>query len=247
MRYILLGLMGSFMLTVASVPTQSVPTFPELEAATSTDMSYNWAGYVAQGQGPYSDVSGSWVVPTVVVGSAVGADATWIGVGGVRNQDLLQIGTQAIATPDGTVTYQSWLEMIPAASRQLPLEVRPGDIVAASLHETSPDVWEAQIENKTTGERYREQLTYDSSRSSAEWIEEMPSVARGGYIPLSNFGKIGFISGPTGEARPLHMVNWRGDVLAQTSVLSNSGSFVVTRSDAPALPRGRRTRYALPL
>src|SRR5438128_1026718 len=66
--------------------------------------SRNWAGYVATGSN-YTAVRGTWVVPTVS-SSRIGIDATWVGIGGVRSQDLIQSGTQATVTRAGVVTYQ---------------------------------------------------------------------------------------------------------------------------------------------
>jgi hypothetical protein len=245
MRYLILGLLGGFLYTAAAVvpAAPAAPAYPLLQTATSTDASYNWAGYVAQG-GRYGGVSASWTVPSVTAAAGPGADATWVGIGGVTAGDLLQVGTQAVVDPSGAVSYQAWLEMMPGASVTLPLTVAPGDRVSASLTERSAGRWEVSIADVTNGRHYDKIVAYDSSHSSAEWVEEMPSLSRGGLIPLDNFGTVHFsgataIVGGQSEtlaqtgAQPLLMVSARGEPLAQTSVLADDGSFNVTRTIAP--------------
>jgi hypothetical protein len=45
------------------------------------------------------------------------------------------------------------------------------------------------IQNTSSGGVYNGTVTYASSASSAEWIEEAPSAGRGGVVVLDNFGE----------------------------------------------------------
>src|SRR6185503_10225868 len=72
--------------------TQPDTTTPS-SAAITTDTSTNWSGYAATG-GTYTSVTGTWTVPTVSATTA-GADATWVGIGGINSTDLIQAGTEA--------------------------------------------------------------------------------------------------------------------------------------------------------
>jgi len=253
MRYLILGLLGGFLYAAAASPAApAAPAYPLLQAATSTDASYNWAGYVAQG-GSYGGVSASWTIPVVAGTAGPAADATWVGIGGVIADDLLQVGTQAVVDPSGAVSYQAWLEMMPRASVTLPLTVAPGDLVSASLTERGAGEWEVSIADATNGQHYDKMVAYDSSHSSAEWVEEMPSLPHGGLIPLDDFGTVHFTGataitgGQSGTlaqtgAQPLLMVSGDGRPLAQTSVLADDGSFNVTRTVAPAQTAAARFR-----
>lgn len=216
-----------------------------LALAPHTDKSLNWSGYVADGGG-YTAVSGSWVVPVVEPGDTLAADATWVGIGGVQNHNLIQAGTQAVVEPDGTVEYQAWVEALPHESTPVPLLVRAGDIVSAELNEESPGYWHVSIRNITSGKKFETTMAYDSQHVSAEWIQEMPTGNV--FIALDNFHTLDFLStsavqkGKTvtpfvAKARALTMVNGAGEPLAVPTTLSeNGGAFRVQRTEAHIVP-----------
>src|SRR5437773_10714531 len=103
--------------------------------AAALSRSSNWSGYAATG-GVFTSVTGSWIVPTVT-STSIGADATWVGIGGLSGRDLLQAGTQAMVSADGRVEYSAWTEMLPQTSHPVPLAVRAGDAVTATLTQKS--------------------------------------------------------------------------------------------------------------
>ena len=219
--------------------TQPVP-FPDTQ-----NTSHNWSGYAATG-GAYTAVSGTWTVPQFNSDSAAGIDAAWVGIGGVRSRDLIQAGTQQSVNASGSTHYEAWIEMLPRASRPVPLAVHAGDSVTVSLSEQAPDEWLIQFTNNTTGQTYQTTQEYSSSHSSAEWVEEAPSGGRGGVLPLDNFGTIQFSDGSTVKdgqtdtiaaagARAITMVGGGNQALAVPSALGDDGaSFTVARTDAPA-------------
>src|SRR5438270_505776 len=102
--------------------------------ASVTSSSSNWSGYAATG-GTFTSVSATWTVPTVA-STSTGADATWVGIGGLSSSDLIQAGTQAMVDGNG-VTYTSWIEMLPQSSRDVPLSVSAGDSVTVSITQQS--------------------------------------------------------------------------------------------------------------
>lgn len=253
MRYALLGILGGFVLAYATPAAAPVSSYPPLEPASSTSLSYNWAGYVAQGA-RYSGVSGRWVVPQVSGGGALAADATWVGLGGVASNDLIQAGTQAIVQ-DSRVSYQAWLELMPAPSKPVPLDISPGDEVSVAITQAGEGLWNVVIRNESTGDSFKTKVAYDSSGSSAEWIEEMPAALSGTFIPLSDFGSVRFLSaaaqvGTTtvgieqAGGSALGMINRHGEVLATPSVLTAQSGFSVVRSSAAPTLRGSASRYA---
>lgn len=86
-----------------------------------SDTSSNWAGYVAS-VGTFTSVGAGWTVPRVVGGNgSLSADATWVGIGGLSSNDLIQVGTQAIVQ-NGTTTYEPWYELLPASAESAPVD-----------------------------------------------------------------------------------------------------------------------------
>ncbi len=211
---------------------------------TPQDVSQNWSGYAATG-GTYTAVSGSWTVPQFAPDSPAGADATRVGIGGVNTRDLIQAGTQQTVSGSGSTQYQAWVETLPQASHPVPLTVNPGDSVSISITQSpqAQDQWQVSFTNNTSGQTYQVTEHYQSSMSSAEWIEEAPSAARGRQLPLDNFGSVSFSQGSTVKngqqmtiadagAQPITMVA-RGNGTRQVARPSNLGSdgasFTVTQ------------------
>ncbi len=211
--------------------------------ARTEETSSNWSGYVAQG-GTFTSVTGTWTVPDPSNGSR-GADATWVGIGGVTGHDLIQAGTQSAVTGNGSTELQAWIEMLPRPSQSVPLTVSPGDSVTVTITDQGADSWLISLTNNTTTKAYSTTARYASTRSSAEWIVEAPSAGRG-ILPVDNFGTVAFAKstavrdgktvtlGAAG-ARPVTMINGLRQALAQPSSLGPDGaSFRVSRTSVPA-------------
>ena len=223
-------------------------------AASVTSSSSNWSGYAASG-GTFTSVTATWTVPTVSPTSS-GADATWVGIGGLVSNDLIQAGTQAMVDGSGTVEYSSWIEMLPQSSRPVPLSVSAGDSVTVTITQQAGNDWLISMKNNTTKGTYSVTVQYASSNSSAEWVQEAPSVGRG-LVSLDQFGTVQF-SGATAVrdgkslsaaalgAKAITMINGQGQPIAQTSTIGADGSsFTVARTDAASTPQtggGRRRR-----
>jgi hypothetical protein len=97
------------------------------------------------------------------------------------------------------------------------------------------------MDNLTSGASYSVIVAYTSSASSAEWIEEAPSIGRGVTL-LDRFGAVQFtnasavkggqaVTPAIAGATAVTMVNSKtGVTLATPSALGTDGaSFVVTR------------------
>jgi hypothetical protein len=231
----------------SNAPTPAVPALPAASTDAAQSQSSNWSGYNATG-GTYTAVAGMWTVPTVSSISS-GADATWVGIGGMSSHDLIQAGTQALVQ-SGRVVYSAWWETLPQASQSIPLHISAGDTMSVSITQQPNGQWLIVILDVTTGGVFRKSVAYQSSRSSAEWVEEAPSVGsarRMGVVPLDDFGAISFTNATTvkdGQSRtlrqagaqPVTMYNRADQALAQPSVVGADGaSFTVTRTSVPAL------------
>ena len=234
------------------IGTGTAPSQPGTPASV-TSSSSNWSGYAASG-GNFTSVTASWIVPTVSATSS-GADATWVGIGGLTTNDLLQAGTQAMVDGSGTVEYSSWIEMLPQSSRNVPLSVSAGDSVTVSITQQSGNDWLISMKNNTTNGTYSVTIQYNSSNSSAEWVQEAPSIGRG-LVGLDQFGTVQFsrasavrdgtsMSAAALGAKAITMINGQGQAIAQPSTISSDGSsFTVARTDATSSPQsgGRRRR-----
>ena len=225
--------------TGVTAPTQ--PQGPTSTTVQST--SRNWSGYVATGGTSYTSVTGTWVIakpdPNVV-----GIDATWVGIGGANTTDLIQAGTEATVNGDGTVTYDAWTETLPQSTRTISLAVNAGDTVTISITEQTAGVWLIDLKNATTGKSFTTTVRYNSTKSSAEWIQEAPSIGRG-LAPLDNFGLVKFSAASTtvdgkkeslaaANAKAVTMADGANQPLAIPSAIGSDGSsFSVTRTSNP--------------
>jgi hypothetical protein len=210
--------------------------------------SHNWSGYAATG-GAFSAVSGTWTVPDPATEGPFGADAVWVGIGGVRSRDLIQAGTDEAVSGAGQAVFQAWIEMLPQVARPVPLVVHPGDSVTVSITQQGADNWLVAFANNTTGQKYQQTERYASSGSSAEWVVEAPFSNRG-LLPLDNFGSVGFSDGSAVKdgrtvtiaeagARPITMLGQQDQALAVPSSLGDGrASFSVNRTAAPATGQG---------
>jgi hypothetical protein len=187
----------------------------------------------------FTAVRGTWTVPTVSA-TGTGVDATWAGIGGAKTTDLIQAGTQAVVD-NGVVQYSAWIETLPQASQTVPLTVNAGDTITVSITEQSSNVWNISIVDATSGGTCSGTVTYASSGSSAEWIEEAPSSGRG-VVLLDRFGTVQFtnasavdnqqtVTAAAAGATPVTMINGSGVQLAAPSAFGAGGaSFSVTRT-----------------
>lgn len=222
-------------------PSGSNPGGATPPPTTTGYTSTNWSGYLAAAGG-YTGIAGVWTVPKATgVGRRTSADSAWIGIGGVTTGDLIQIGTQDSVFPNGTETASAFYELLPGAAQTITtLVVTPGDSIAASLTEVSSGQWRLTISDTTAKQSYSTTVAYNSSHSSAEWIEEDPSTAFGRLIPLDVFSPVNFstttLTGSTGNlsaaasnAQPVTMITAPNQPVAVPSALSSDGSsFTVT-------------------
>ncbi|MGH2468732.1 MAG: G1 family glutamic endopeptidase, partial [Chloroflexota bacterium] len=250
--YTLVNQLGQWKISADAHPDQTdipVPGQTGIPGATppralGPGESHNWSGYAASGS-DFTGVRATWTVPDGSSGATVGTDATWIGIGGVHSHDLLQAGTEEIVASAGHATFQAWLELLPLTSHPVPLAVAPGNSVSVAIDQQAPGQWKVSFKNNTSGATYSTTVSYTSSLSSADWVEEAPSAGRG-VLPLDNFGHVAFSQASATEngkhvtaeqagAKAITMVNAADQPLAIPSALGKDGaSFSVTRTSNPA-------------
>jgi hypothetical protein len=140
--------------------------------------SSNWSGYARTGR--YTRVTGAWVVPSVAASRKATYSSQWVGIDGFNNSSLIQTGTEADYY-NGAAHYAAWWEILPAAETVIPsIAVHPGDRMTASITKGSGSSWTITITNTTTARSFSTVKTYTGPGTSAEWIEEAPSL--GGHV-----------------------------------------------------------------
>jgi hypothetical protein len=140
--------------------------------------------------------------------------STWVGIGGfcentkcsAVDQSLIQLGTEQDAARSGQTQYYAWVELLPAFplviakngqpncdSLSCAQPVAPGDVIAATLSCTANcssnnQTWLLTMTNTSLTHaswNYETSVSYDSSQQSAVFIQEAPTGAGGGILPLA--------------------------------------------------------------
>lgn len=172
-------------------------------ASHATDLSANWAGYVATPSpgSHFRRVAGSWKVPTLTcIPGHDSYSAAWVGLGGYLENagSLEQAGTDADCTDAGQPRYGAWYELLPAGPVDLGIRVHPGDELEASVSVAGDEV-SLRIEDASTGAVFAHTIRVAVvDDSTAEWVVEAPSQCVGdqpcSVLPLADFGQVDFTS-----------------------------------------------------
>jgi len=187
--------------------TTTTPTTTTTTAPPTVFYSQNWAGWATQ-SGPYAAIQTTFTVPALTTNEACGEnDATWAGIDGATNSDLVQAGVQespynpatgACEAPSTFYTYP-WWEILPAPETIIstwdsgPLSgqraiVDAGDQISVDI---TVSAGEATIEltDDTTGGAFVTQQPYSGPASSAEAIQEATTSQGecGGQCTLAPF------------------------------------------------------------
>lgn len=162
--------------------------------------SSNWSGYALTGSG-YSSVTAHWVVQAVSRSHKATYSSEWVGIDGFSNSSLIQTGTESDYY-NGAEHYDAWWEILPAAETVIPsIVVSPGDQMSAKITKGSGSSWTITISDMSRNETFSTVQTYTGPQTSAEWIEEAPSVG-GRIAPLANYGQTTFDPGTVNGINP---------------------------------------------
>lgn len=155
--------------------------------------SENWSGIAVTGE-VYSQVAGSWKVPTVIAKPGNRYASDWVGIGGFNSSDLIQAGTSEQYT-GGHASYNAWTEILPQSESVIPgFTVRPGDSMTVDITKGSGNAWKIVITDATESESFTRNVTYSSLENSAEWIHEAPEVG-GTIVNLASTTAVDFDHG----------------------------------------------------
>lgn len=182
-----------------------IPSSPRrtLPLEDRTVHSTNWSGYaVTSKRHRITAVTGSFAVPKVTGTAPFGFAATWMGIGGYNTNDLIQAGTAEDSKSGGLYgkPYFAWYELLPAGEHQLhncigdrKCRVKPGNRMSVAVRNVGGKSWMISVRNSGNW-HWSKRVTYGSSRSSAEWILEAPSLGDAQQL-LAPVGTVHF--GPT--------------------------------------------------
>ena len=175
--------------TVASHP-RIAAKLPAGGTSTAGWASSNWSGYAITG-GPYASITGSWKVTAVSASSRQTFSSTWIGIDGFNDSNLIQTGTEADYY-NGSAHYNAWWEILPAAETPIStISVQPGDAMSANIAQITTGAnagkWNIAITDGTRNQTFTTTQSYKGQLTSAEWIEEAPSVG-GRIATLAQYG-----------------------------------------------------------
>lgn len=208
----------------------------------STMNSQNWCGYAqatnlsAPTTNSVTNVSGTWNVPTLSATPDQSYCYIWVGIDGLKNSSVEQIGTSH-SWVNGAPSHFAWYEMYPLAPAVIyGFPVNSGDSISASVAYQGNGVFLLSIANNTKKVHTSIPTQYTTSttalRTSAEWIVEAPGNP---ILPLAHFSPITMsecicvINGLTKQINSTFFQNivitmtHSGVIKAQPSALSTSG------------------------
>jgi hypothetical protein len=151
------------------------------------------------------------------VGAAdMGDSATWAGIDGFGNNDLVQAGTD-----QSQGTYYAWYELIPEYAFELG-PVGAGDEMYVDIAQDSPTTWTVIVKDLTQGVTWSGPVAYQAAGTTAEWVEEAPTVGGSNRIEhLAHFATVHFtgmsVGGPgtaSAQGEPVYLVGGPGGVQA---------------------------------
>ncbi|GEO26482.1 hypothetical protein AAC03nite_22670 [Alicyclobacillus acidoterrestris] len=221
-----------------------------IQAALFGWSSSNWSGYAiaSDTNGTYQSVSASWQVPAVQAtptspapsgwgwlgrlfswlfggggqSSMDAYSATWIGIDGFNNSNLIQTGT-AQNIVNGKPQYYAWWEILPAAETEIdPVQypVSAGDMMTAAIAKQADGTWQIQLANQTRGWTFlKNGIQYTGPQTSVEWIEEAPEV-NGSITTLANYGQVMFSNITVNGANPNLQISEAGVLVQGNQQLS---------------------------
>lgn len=157
----------------------------------------NWSGYAVEG-GPFGEATGSFFVPSAIASGCGEELDQWVGIDGAHDQDLIQAGIGESSTDPSTgqcrrgrLWLDAWWEVLPGASRPVPMAVHAGDLMYIAISAQARPRWEIGIKDQTTGQAFSISVPYAGPATSAEWVIEAPTVFSS-TVPLVPYDKAAF-------------------------------------------------------
>jgi hypothetical protein len=125
--------------------------------------------------------------------------------------------------------------VLPKASVELGV-VSPGDHITVKIDEPVTGIWAISVDDLTQGTDWSNSVAYNAPGTSAEWVEEAPTLSGNNSVEtLANFGTVELsnmaVQGPgtaSATGSPIYMVNTSNQIIAYpTQYNPTSDSFSV--------------------
>jgi Peptidase A4 family len=189
---------------------------------------YNWSGYADSSKttGKFTQVGGSWTVPTVTCTPEDEIESSWVGLDGLTDGTVEQTGTSAQCF-ENTPVYYSWYEMYPAGTVVLGSTVKAGDKISASIVRTGDSYKISLTDSTTSGNSGSETETCATTTcldTSAEWIVERPEYSTTGIVPLADYGSTGFTKAKVNSTK---VINSSGLTADQIGMVDSTDSYLL--------------------
>jgi hypothetical protein len=218
---------------------QPEPIAPTADLSYPVNRSPSWSGYALL---PLPDtvtqVDGSWIEPTTECPVAkTGYSSAWIGVGGLLEGNIFQVGTETDCF-SGSQSDFAWFEEYPRLPKRIGMKILPGDSMSADIMEVAPNRWTYTLKDVTTGQVASSPtpIAFSGANNSVEWIEEDPGkISSGGASePYATIGPVSF-SGIEVNGQPPSLVRrnngidmFDNGILRETPSEFENDSFTVT-------------------
>jgi F0F1-type ATP synthase membrane subunit c/vacuolar-type H+-ATPase subunit K len=152
---------------------------------------FNWSGYAdtSKTDGAFTQVSGSFTVPSISCTSEDQIDAFWVGLDGYADSTVEQDGVDEQCF-QGVAIYYSWYEMYPAGTTVEGSTVKPGDAISTSVSRSGKNYTLALTDSTTSGNSFSVTAKCKTTvclDTSAEWIAERPAYETTGIVPLAHY------------------------------------------------------------
>jgi hypothetical protein len=190
----LLGTLGSLG-AAAAAPFGQAGVNHLIAVRGDTADSLNWAGYAVTPGSGITAVSSTFTVPSAGE-LPPGFSASWAGIGGYTSSDLIQAGVSENSAAGGELLggqYNAWYEILPASetpitggcSGNVPsCTVNPGDKISVNISNAGGNTWNISLSDAGNWS-WSKSVAYASTESSAEWIQEAPSLAGAQTVPAA--------------------------------------------------------------
>lgn len=234
----------------AAAPPRTITPPPSPPQSTWAE-SPNWSGYVLPSTATFTEVAGTFTVPTLnCTVTPDGGIFTWVGIGGYGSSGtLLQTGVESDCV-SGTQENTAWWEMFTSESNKSVdfhnFSVSVGDSITASVYQDSNGAWWTRLDDTTTGMSGWMQIGghwgvgtdasdyfyYQGSSAllsysgayTAEWIvEDYTEPDSATMIPFADFGTVNF-TGLQTSLSPWHLTANEGIAIAQNGVVLSTPS-----------------------
>ena len=197
-----LGAVGTVAFAAAfAAPSTQAGVNHLISVRGTTDDSLNWAGYAVTPGSGITAVSSTFTVPSA--GEVPpGFGASWAGIGGFSTSDLIQAGVSENDAVGGALLggqYNAWYEILPASETPITggctgnvpsCTVNPGDKISVNISNAGGNTWDISLSDAGNWS-WSKSLNYASTESSAEWIQEAPSLAAVQTLP-ADVGTVSF-------------------------------------------------------